>query len=274
MALQSKLAHIAAALAFALTAPAIAQTPAPRTDIPALLKEAQADPAIKAALAAKDRPTDARLRDKARHVDLILKAADAKPGMRVLDVGAGGGYLALLFSSLVGDSSGDGGHVDIHNTPGWINQFPSMDPDFQKQRIKRPNIGYITEPWNGIKGKPNSYDIIVLGQVYHDVGLEGGDYAALNKTFFDLLKPGGRLVIEDHDAINTMHFAQQLNLHRISNGDVTGLVLRAGFEHADMILIESEYDDRRFNVFRPGVRGRTDRFIATFEKPADGKPLR
>jgi predicted methyltransferase len=34
-----------------------------------------------------------------------------------------------------------------------------------------------------------------------------------------------------------------------------------------MILIDSSYDDRRFNVFRPGVRGRTDRFIATFEKP-------
>jgi predicted methyltransferase len=258
------------ALLLALDAPAIAQAPAPQTDIAALLKDAKADPAIKAALAAKDRSVDARVRDEGRMVELILKAVDAKPGMRVLDVGSGGGYLALLLSSLVGET----GHVDIHNTPGWINQFPSMDPDFQKQRIKRPNIGYITEPWNGIKGKPNSYDIIVLGQVYHDVGLEGGDYAALNKTFFDLLKPGGRLVIEDHDAINTMHFAQQLNLHRISNGDVTGLVLRAGFEHADMILIESEYDDRRFNVFRPGVRGRTDRFIATFEKPADGKPLR
>ena len=35
----------------------------------------------------------------------------------------------------------------------------------------------------------------------------------------------------------------------------------------EMILIESQYDDRRFNVFRPGVRGRTDRFIAVFEKP-------
>ena len=33
------------------------------------------------------------------------------------------------------------------------------------------------------------------------------------------------------------------------------------------VLIDSSYDDRRFNVVRPGVRGRTDRFIATFEKP-------
>jgi len=258
------------ALLLALAAPAIAQTPAPRTDIAALLKDAKADPAIKSALATKDRSVDARVRDEGRMVELILKAADARPGQRVLDVGSGGGYLALLFSSLVGEK----GHVDIHNTPGWINQFPSMDPSVQKARIKRANIGWITEPWNGIPGEPNSYDIIVLGQVYHDVGLEAGDYAALDKRFFELLKPGGRVVIEDHDAIPEMYFAQQLNLHRISHGDVEGLMLRAGFAMTDMILIESQYDDRRFNVFRPGVRGRTDRFIATFVKPADGKPLR
>jgi predicted methyltransferase len=64
-----------------------------------------------------------------------------------------------------------------------------------------------------------------------------------------------------------MHLAQQVGLHRISHGDVTGQLMRAGFVLNDMILIESEYDDRRFNVFRPGVRGRTDRFIAVFGKP-------
>jgi predicted methyltransferase len=258
------------ALLLALAAPAIAQTPAPRTDIAALLKDAKADPAIKAALAAKDRSVDARVRDEGRMVELILKAADPKPGQRVLDVGSGGGYLALPLSSMVGET----GHVDIHNTPSWINQFPSMDPGVITTRIRRSNIGYVTEPWNGILGEPNSYDIIVLGQVYHDVGLEGGDYAALDKRFFDLLKPGGRVVIEDHDANPEMYFAQQLNLHRISRGDVQGLMLRAGFAMTDMVPIESQYDDRRFNVFRPGVRGRTDRFIATFVKPADGKPLR
>src|SRR5262245_35325933 len=115
--------------ALALAASSHAQTtPTPRTDITALSKEPKADPAIAAVLADRTRPVDSRLRDDRRNVELILKAADAKPGMRVLDVGSGGGYLALLFASLVGEK----GHVDIHNTPGWINQFPSMDPDFQK----------------------------------------------------------------------------------------------------------------------------------------------
>lgn len=258
------------ALLVALAAPALAQTPPPRTDIPTLLNEAQSDPAIKAALAAKDRSTDARLRDKPRNVELILKAADARPGMRVLDVGSGGGYLALLFSSLVGET----GHVDIHNTPGWINQFPGMDPESQKARITRPNIGWVTSSWTDLTAPPETYDVIVMGQVYHDVFLEGENFDVLNAHLFAMLKPGGRVVVEDHDAIETMHLAQQAGLHRISRGDVTGHFLRAGFVLKDMILIESPHDDRRFNVFRPGVRGRTDRFIATFQKPLDGKQLR
>lgn len=267
----ARLTALCGVLAWALALPAAAQlTLQPRTDVPALLKEAEADPAIAAVLADRTRSTDARLRDAPRMTALILKAAGAKPGMRVLDVGAGGGYLALLFSTLVGET----GHVDIHNTPGWINQFPSMDPEVQKQRIARPNVGWLTTRWTDIEGPPGSYDLIVMGQIYHDVPLEGENPDVLNARLFDMLKPGGRIVIEDHDAIETMHLAQQVGLHRISHGDVTGQLLRAGFVRKDMILIESSYDDRRFNVFRPGVRGRTDRFIATFQKPLDGKPLR
>src|SRR5262249_6881933 len=113
--------YIVTALVLALSGSAAAAKtpPEPRTDIPALTKEAKADPRIAAVLADKTRPIESRLRDDRRNVELILKAADAKPGMHILDVGSGGGYLALLFASLVGEK----GHVDIHNTPGWINQF-------------------------------------------------------------------------------------------------------------------------------------------------------
>src|SRR5690606_13030819 len=86
----------ALALLLALGAPALAHsqaTPEPRTDIPALLEEAQADPAIAAVLADRSRSMESRLRDEPRLTALILKAADARSGERVLDVGAGGGYL-------------------------------------------------------------------------------------------------------------------------------------------------------------------------------------
>ena len=252
-----------ASLLAALLALAPAATAQTQADIPALRKEAKADPAIKAALDDKARTMDARLEDDGRMVEIILKAIDAKPGERAIDVGSGSGYLALLVASMVGPK----GHVDMHNTPGWINQFPTMEPERQKLRIKQPNVGWVTTTWTDISGPPDSYDIVVMGQVYHDVFLEGESNDAMNEKLFAMLKPGGRVVIEDHDAIEMMPLAQQVGLHRISHGDVTGQMIRAGFTLKTMTLLESTHDDRRFNVFRPGVRGRTDRFVAVFEKP-------
>jgi len=181
----------------------------------------------------------------------------------VLDVASGGGYLAMIYSSLVGP----GGHVDIHNTPGWIAQFPGMEPERQRSWIKRENIGWVTLPWNDLDAPDQSYDLILLGQVYHDILLEGGDVETLNRRFFDMLTPGGRIVVEDHDAIETMTLVEQVNLHRISKGDVTGQFLRAGFRLVEVAEIESRHDNRKMNVFWPTVRGRTDRFILVFEKP-------
>jgi predicted methyltransferase len=149
-----------------------------------------------------------------------------------------------------------------------------MDPEMQRNWIKRPNIGWVTAGWNELDAPDESYDFILLGQVYHDIVFEGGDYAALNQRFFDMLTPGGRVIIEDHDAIATMPLMQQANLHRISNGDVTGHFLAAGFRQVAFEEIESRYDDRKMNVFWPNVRGRTDRYFLVFEKPFDGKPAR
>lgn len=229
---------------------------------------------IDKALKAPDRSMEHRLRDENRQVQKIIETAwptlAPLTGNRVLDVASGGGYLAMIYSTLVGPN----GHVDIHNTPGWIAQFPGMDPERQRGWIKRENIGWVSLPWHELDAPDQSYALILLGQVYHDIILEGGDAAAMNKRFFDMLTPGGRVVIEDHDAIETMPLVQQVNLHRISKGDVIGQFLAAGFRQAGEAEIESQYDNRKMNVFWPAVRGRTDRFILVFEKPLDGKPAR
>ena len=258
-------------MALLLSAPALAQeTPTPRTDIEQVRKDAMADRAVRAAVADAARNMEARLKDERRDIEVIVKASHAKAGDRVLDVASGSGYLAQVFSSLVGPA----GHVDIHNTPGWIAQFPNMDPPVQKKMIKQPNIGWVTQSWADLDGPAESYDVILLGRIYHDIIVEGGDYDAINQRFFAMLKPGGYVLVEDHDADQTMPLMQQANLHRVSHGDAIGQFLRAGFAASELILIDSKYDDRRWNVFRPGVKGRTDHYIAVFQKPADGKALR
>lgn len=254
------------ALSFCIASPALAQeTPTPRTDIEQLRKEARAERPIRAAVAAADRSLNERLRDGTRDIEIILKASKAKPGDKVLDVASGGGYLAVVFSHLVGPT----GHVDLHNTPGWIAQFPTMEPETQKKFLKQENISWVTVPWNDLIAPDNTYDVIVLGRVYHDVIYEGGDFLGMTDRFFRMLKPGGHVLVEDHDADENMHVLEQATLHRVSNGDTIAHFTRAGFKATDLILIDSKYDDRKWNVFRPGVKGRTDHYIAVFEKPAN-----
>jgi len=224
---------------------------------------------IARALAAPDRPLDHRLRDERREVARISGAAWPRErpllGGRVLDIGSGGGYLALIYASLVGED----GHVDIHNTPGWIAQFPGMDPGRQAAWMGRANIGWLTAGWNEIGASEGRYDVILLGQVFHDMLLEGGDVQAITLGLLALLNPGGVVMVEDHNAASGMPLAQQAGLHRISSETLTALFLGAGFRPLTAFEIESPYDNRRMNVFWPSLRGRTDRFIAVFEKPAD-----
>jgi len=221
-------------------------------------------PAIEAALKAPDRGSDARFRDQNRKPSLIMAAAGIRPGDRILDVGAGGGYLSLLASSLTGDA----GRVDLHNAPGWITQFPYLDPEDLAARIKRPNVGYIVSAWDELPGEAESYDVILMGQVYHDTLLEAANVTLMNQRLFALLKPGGRLIVEDHDADPSMPPAQQVRLHRLAKGVVVEALTAAGFVLAGEDYIRTGKDDYRFNVFQPTLRGRTDRYILTFTRPA------
>lgn len=241
---------IALAALLMLAAPALAQT--------------YGAPAIGDALAAPDRSSDARFRDRSRQPDLIFAAAEIKPGDRVLDVGAGGGYLTLLASSLAGET----GRVDLHNTPGWIAQFPYLDPEDLAGRIRRGNVGYIVSAWDELPGESGTYDVILMGQVYHDTLLEAANVPVMNARLFDLLKPGGRLIVEDHDGDPDMPPARQVGLHRLAKGVVIGELTAAGFENTGEAYIAPGKDDYRFNVFRPNLRGRTNRYILTFTKPA------
>lgn len=218
---------------------------------------------IAAALASPERPLSHRIRDETRDPAPIIELMQLQPGDRVLDVGSGGGYLALIASAMVGE----GGHVDIHNTPGWIAQFPSMDPDVMKRGIANENVGYLMAPWDLIEAPPESYDAIVMGQVYHDAVLEAADIPAMNRSLFAMLKPGGVVVIEDHAADPAMLLGQQVGLHRIAAGAVIAQLEEAGFVKIEQRDLPSAHDDFRFNVFRPGIRGRTSRYILAFSKP-------
>lgn len=253
----------------ALAPAAAAQTmPTPKTDIAALRREALNDRAVRVAIGDLRRSTESLLKDQRRDVGIILKASKAKAGDRVLDIGSSNAYLALLFATLVGPE----GHVDIHNTPSWIAQAPRLAEEVQRRWIKRPNVGWLIRSWNAIDAPAESYDVIVLGRIYHEILLEGGDADLVGQRLFKMLKPGGHVLVEDHDIDPAKPVRQQVFLHRISHQNTAKDFTAAGFDMTELILFESAADDQRFNVIWPGIRGRTAHYIAVFQKPMDGKP--
>lgn len=248
-------------------APAVAaQTmPAPRTDIAALRREAMSDRAVRVAIGDLSRSTEALIKDGRRDSAIILKASRAKAGDRVLDIGSGNAYLALLFSTLVGPN----GHVDIHNTPSWVAQSRRLSETVQRKWIKRPNVGWMMKSWNEVKAPDGTYDVVILGRIFHEILLEAGDVELVRQHIFDMLKPGGYVLVEDHDIDPATPIQKQVFLHRVSHQYTAEQFMAAGFDMTELILFESALDDQRFNVTWPTVRGRTSHYIAVFQKPLD-----
>ena len=243
--------------ALLLAAPLSAQTP---TQAPS---QSPTQAMMDAAFNAPDRDAGVRFRDTQRETIQVMRLSQVKPGDHVLDIGASGGYMTVLFSSLVGDE----GHVDAHNSPNWIAQLPGTAPEELQKRIHRKNIGYITTEFDAITGVDNAYDVMIMAQVYHDTPLYPIDRPKMDANLFRLLKPGGRLIISDHAALPGTGPTEAGPKHRIEKAYVIQEVTAAGF------LVETSEDidmpdTRILSVFNPVVRGRTDRFIISFRKPA------
>src|SRR5688572_9504074 len=71
---------------------------------------------ITAVLSAPDRSDADKDNDVRRKARDMLAFIDARPGMRILDVGSGGGYTAELLARVVGPE----GRVYAHNSPYFM----------------------------------------------------------------------------------------------------------------------------------------------------------
>jgi predicted methyltransferase len=114
---------------------------------------------------------------------------------------------------------------------------------------------------------PNSVDAAITALNFHDIYDGSGEEAALG--FLNLiarkLKPGGVLGIVDHVGI-----AGQDNkaLHRIEKSLVEAVIEKSALVlEAESDVLANPADDHTQNVFAPGLRGQTDRFVLLLRKP-------
>ena len=252
--------YLAATAAALFSVAAVAKTP------PA------ASPSIAAAVADSHRPEKDTQQDAVRRPADLLAFSKVKPGDVVMDVWPGGGYWTRLFAPIVGPKGKVYAYVpaeiaDFKTDPVAVAKAVAAEPG-------RTNVEAISDP---IAQQPapsafNTFDVIWTFENYHDLHdsfMKGASVDGFNQAVFKLLKPGGYFVVVDHAAAPGAGLKNTEDLHRIDPATVKAEVEKAGFVlDAESTLLASSADDHTLKVFDPAVKGKTDRFMLRFKKPA------
>jgi predicted methyltransferase len=224
------------------------------------------DDLVAAAVSDPTRLEDQIARDADRKPAEILRLAGVKPGDKVAEIAPGGGYYTALLSRIVGD---DGKIYAVAGARAFP-AFPAAKTVFPAYLEKDPraNVVYSAQELDGLS-LPEPVDEALMILYYHDTIWSGEDRAKMNKAIFDALKPGGVYLVIDHDALDGAGDGVTKALHRMEKKIVVPEVTAAGFKlEKESDLLRHPEDPRNDSVFDEGRRGKTDRFIYLFRKPA------
>ncbi len=220
---------------------------------------------IQAILAAPDRTEADRANDGRRKAPQLLAFIDARPGMRVLDLGAGGGYTTELLARAVGPN----GDVHAQNTDYFVKNILKGRFDARLQSPAMRNVTlHVTEFDDPIPKeiRPASLDLVTFMFTYHDTGWTGADRARMNKAVFDALKRGGHYIVADHSGRPGTGISESKTLHRVEEALVRKEVEAAGFKLVEEGgFLRNPSDPRDKIVFKPAQPN--DEFVLKFVKP-------
>jgi predicted methyltransferase len=237
------------------TAADVRSEPAPATDLRTLL-------------ASPGRAEEDRARDAGRKPADVIAFLGIKPGMRVIDVIAAGGYYTEVLSLAVGPT----GHVVAQNTDRVLQFRDGANEKALSARLadnRLPNVTRLNKNFDAIDASDGPFDAGITALNFHDIYNGYGPEAALSmmRTIASVLKPGAVFGVIDHVGIAGADNAQ---LHRIEISKAIETAEAAGFiVEAQSDLLHNETDDHSQGVFAEGLRGNTDRFILKLRKPAE-----
>ena len=200
----------------------------------------------------EDRQADAR-----RKPFEFLQFTGVRPGMRVLDVAAGGGYTTQLLALAVGS-----------NGMVWA-QATKSRPALEERLAHHPqaNIVPVVRPFDDpIPEGANKLDLITLIMNYHDITYQPVDLTKMNQRLFDALQPGGHLVVLDHSAKPGSGASAAKSLHRIDEKFVVDGLRQAGFQLEKTGDFLKHPDDPREQAFFD-MKTPSDQFALRFVKP-------
>jgi len=223
---------------------------------------------IRAALAAPDRSDADRALDAGRKSDRVLAFFGIAPGMKVAELGAGGGYTAELLARIVGPN----GTVYGQNNSFILERFAEKP---WSERLATPvmkNVVRVDREFDDpLPPEAKDLDAVTCILFYHDTVWMKADRAKMNHAVFAALKHGGVFGIVDHAAAPGAGVRDVQTLHRIEKSVVVDEVKAAGFElEAESDILANPADAHDWNDSPRAAaerRGTSDRFVLKFVKP-------
>jgi predicted methyltransferase len=219
-------------------------------------------PDYEAIVASADRSDADRQTDQRRQPAKMLGFTGVKPGMKVLDMGAGAGYSTELLARAVGPR----GSVHAQESAAVMERVKDKF-DIRAQQPAMKNVVHVIRNYDDpIPPEVGGFDLITFFFAYHDVTYMPADRAEMNRKVFAALKPGGFLVIADHSARPGDGISVGKTFHRIEENTLRQEIEAAGFKlAAEADFLRHPEDPRDAAVFRPQVP--VDEFVLKYQKP-------
>lgn len=227
-------------------------------------REGPVDEQYAAIASAADRTDEDREKDGRRHPAELLTFLAPQPGWHIADLGAGGGYTTELLARAVGAD----GVVYGQNTPFMLEKFVGESWPARLSREQCSNVKRIDSefdaPWGGDEVK--DLDAVTIIFTYHDTIVAKADRAKMNAALFEALKPGGVLVLADHNAAAGAGIEAATQLHRLEESIVRQELEAAGFVFdAEAQFLRDASDPWTEKSFKIGFK--TDRYLLRYKKP-------
>jgi predicted methyltransferase len=227
-----------------------------------------ADAAIDAAIASPERSAADRERDAREKPAEVLAFAGVKPGMTVADLFSAGGYYTELLAGVVGQN---GKVYAVNNVPYAQYSKKDREARFTEGRLKNVEPRIVEASYINLPAK--SVDMVVIVMSFHDAfwvdekeGWPEIDTAGFIDSIKRMLKPGGKLLIVEHNAPAGSGAEMAGKAHRLNEDFTKKALTSRGF------VLEKTYDGLRNKedqldkvVFDPSVRGKTDRYVHLYK---------
>jgi predicted methyltransferase len=226
--------------------------------------------AIAEALANPQRMEADRARDPLRKPDQVLAFFEIKPGMRVLDLFAGGGYYTEILSRVVGAN----GSVVSHNNQAYVD-FVTDEISARYADNRLPNVEQVIVEADDLQLPGSSFDATLAILTWHDFyyGDEKFNWADVDESklvskLCNSMKPGAVLGIIDHVAeAGADPESSGEDLHRVDPQRIKDDLAGSCFElEAEAPFLHNPEDQLKKAAMDPAVHGKTDRVIFKYRR--------